>query len=157
MYHRPLITRNIDGRIDDPWCHCASDTGAATRSWAAETTIHKGRSRRDGDRPIVPVSVQGVRLADKHRALLWEASEETEGEASIFERGAVHGPARVLSTTLWGSGHSWAATAVQMRSAGNGKTSLAEISCSLKSASLCTSILNDFVVRQFPIPTSATG
>lgn len=34
---------------------------------------------------------------------------------------------------------------------------IAEISCSLKSASLCTAILNDFVVRQFPVPTSATG
>lgn len=34
---------------------------------------------------------------------------------------------------------------------------IAEISCSLKSASLCTDVLNDFVVREFPVPTSATG
>lgn len=34
---------------------------------------------------------------------------------------------------------------------------ITEVSCSLRTTSLCTSILNDFVVRQFEVPTSSTG
>lgn len=34
---------------------------------------------------------------------------------------------------------------------------IAEISCSLTPVALCAGVVRDFVVRQFPVPTSATG
>lgn len=38
-----------------------------------------------------------------------------------------------------------------------GGVNVAEISCSLKTTSLCPAILSDFVVRQFPVPTTPTS
>jgi hypothetical protein len=64
-----------------------------------------------------------------------------------------------LKGSLTGSGGSQSVTGVMIVPQSSTLTTLpiAEISCSLKATSLCTSILNDFVVRQFPVPMGGTS
>jgi hypothetical protein len=61
---------------------------------------------------------------------------------------------------LAGSGGGRIVTGLMIMPQGSGlpdSVGIAEISCSLRSASLCSTILSDFVVRQFPIPTYPTS
>jgi hypothetical protein len=68
---------------------------------------------------------------------------------------AIRDPAGVKGA-LAGSGGGRSVTGLMIVPQGSDLPSsvgIAELSCSLRSASLCSTILSDFVVRQFPIPT----
>jgi len=71
---------------------------------------------------------------------------------------AITDPAGVKGN-LAGSGGSRSVTGLAIVPEGSGlpeSVNTAFLSCSLRSASLCSTILSDFIVRQFPVPTYPT-